>query len=179
MKFLKRFILLMLVLVLAAIGIGYELPDTSHVERTVVIKASPQTVFPYVNNPRKFNEWSPWARKDPNMKTTYSGPESGVGAIFTWHSTDPDVGSGRSLITLSKPPHRVATRLDFGTRGTATAYFDIEPAGNGSRVTWGFDTQFGNNLIMRYFGLLMDRWVGGDYQQGLRNLKTIVEQQDA
>lgn len=179
MKFLKRLILLLLLLVLALIGIGYVLPDSAHVERTIRIGAPPQQVFPYVNNFHKFNEWSPWARKDPDMQYTFAGPDSGVGARLAWQSTNPDLGSGSNLIVQSKPPHRVATRLDFGAQGTATAYFDIEPAGSGSRVTWGFDTQFGNNLIMRYFGLLMDRWVGDDYQQGLRNLKTIVEQQDA
>ncbi|MGA8260784.1 MAG: SRPBCC family protein [Arenicellales bacterium] len=179
MKFLKRFILLMLLIVLAAIGIGYELPDTAHVERTVRIKAPPQTVFPYVNNPRKFNEWSPWARKDPDMKTTYSGPESGVGAIFTWHSDNPDIGSGRRLITLSKPPSDVAARLEMSDQGTATTYFKIEAAGDSSRVTWGFDTQFGDNIIQRYFGLMMDRWIGKEYDQGLQNLKTLVEKKNA
>lgn len=178
MKFLKRFILLLLLLVLALIGIGYLLPDSAHVERTVRIDAPPQAVFSYVNNFHKFNEWSPWAGKDPDAEFTFSGPDEGVGARLAWHSDNPDLGSGASLITQSKPPNRVTTRLDFGGRDTATAYFEIEPAGNGSRVTWGFDTQFGNNLVMRYFGLVMDRWVGGDFQQGLGKLKSIVEKKN-
>lgn len=178
MKFLKRFVLLILVLVLAAIGIAYVLPESTHVDRSVRIDAPPATVFPYVNSFREFNEWSPWATKDPDTRYTFGGPESGIGARMTWESDNSEVGSGSNLIVESKPPKRVTTRLDFGARGSATAYFDIEPAGeDGSRVTWGFDTEFGNDLIGRYFGLMMNLWVGDDYEQGLANLKTLVEEE--
>jgi len=177
MKFLKRFVLIILLLVLALIGIGYMLPDSAHVERDIRIDAKPETVFPYVNNFRKFNEWSPWSDWAPDIEYSYSGPDSGVGARMSWQSANPEVGSGSILITQSKPPERVATRLDFGAQGDATSFFDIEPAGNGSRVVWGFDTQFGNNIVERYFGLMLEMWVGGDYEQGLQELKTVVEKQ--
>lgn len=177
MKFLKRFILLILILILIAIGIGYLLPDSAHVERTVRIEAPPEEVFSYVSNFRKFNEWSPWADKDPDIQYTFTGPESGIGARMAWDSDDPEVGSGSNLIVQSKPPTRVTTRLDFGARGTATAFFDIQAESGGSRVTWGFNTEFGNDLIGRYFGLMMERWVGGDYEQGLENLKALVEEE--
>ncbi len=31
-------------------------------------------------------------------------------------------------------------------------------------------------IIARYFGLMFDAWVGADYEQGLANLKRLVEQ---
>lgn len=177
MKFLKRFTLMILLLVLAAIGIGYELPDSAHVQRSIRIDAPPKAVFPYVNDLRKFNQWSPWGRRDPNIQSSFSGPESGVGAIMTWHSDKPDTRSGRRLITMSKPPNKVASRLETSGENTATTYFNIEPAGGGSVVTWGYDTQFGNNVIERYFGLMLDRSIGREYDKGLENLKTIVEKE--
>jgi uncharacterized protein YndB with AHSA1/START domain len=177
MKFLKRFILLVLLVVLALIGIGYVLPDKTHVERDIVIEAPPEAVFLYVNNFRKFNEWSPWAAKDPGMTMTFDGPESGVGARIAWESETPEVGSGSNLITESRPPNRMTSRLDFGEHGTATAYFDIKAVDAGSHVTWGFDTDLGTNLIWRYVGLMMNRWVGADYEQGLQNLKILVEKE--
>jgi len=178
MKFLKRFILLILVLILVAIGIGYLLPDNAHVERTVRIEAPPEAVFPYVNDFRKFNKWSPWADKDPDIQYNFTGPDSGIGARMAWESDNPEVGNGSNLIVESKPPKRVTTRLDFGARGNATAFFNVQATNDGSRVTWGFDTEFGNDLIGRYFGLMMERWVGGDYEQGLQNLKALVEEED-
>ena len=177
MKFLKRFVLIVLVLILVLIGVGYMLPERAHVERDVRIDAEPQAVFPYVNNFRKFNEWSPWSDWAPDIEYSYSGPDAGVGARMSWQSANPEVGSGSILINPSKPPERVTTRLDFGAQGDATSFFDIEPAGDGSRVVWGFDTQFGNNIIERYFGLMLEMWVGDDYEQGLQQLKTVVEKQ--
>lgn len=176
MKFLKRFLLVILLVVLAAIGIGYVLPESAHVERSVRIEAPPQAVFPYVNDFRNFNLWAPWAAMDPDIEYSFTGPETGIGSRMAWESDNPDVGSGSQLIVESKPSERVTTRLDFGARGTATAYFDIDPAtGDASEVTWGFDAEFGNDIIGRYFGVMMERWVGGDYEQGLQNLKELVE----
>lgn len=177
MKFLKRFVLIILLLVLVLIGVGYFLlPDEAHVERDIRIDAPPAAVFPYVNDFRKFNEWSPSADWAPDIEYSYSGPESGVGARMDWQSDNPEVGSGSNLITQSRPPERVTMRLDLGRRDRATAYFDIKPAGDGSHVVWGFDTELGNNVIDRYFGVMMGYWVGGDYERGLQDLKTLVEE---
>jgi hypothetical protein len=33
----------------------------------------------------------------------------------------------------------------------------------------------GMNPVGRYMGLMMDRWVGGDYERGLLQLKAQVE----
>lgn len=176
MKFLKRFVLLILLLVLVLIGVGYFLlPDTARVERDVRIDAPPEAVFPYVNDFRRFNEWSPWADWAPDIEYSYSGPDSGVGARMDWHSDSPEVGSGSNLITQSRPPERVTMRLDLGVQERATSYFDIEPAGDGSHVVWGLETEFGNNIIDRYFGVMMGYWVGGDFDRGLQDLKTLVE----
>lgn len=179
MKFLKRFVLLILILALVAIGVGYVLPDSARVERSVRIDAPPAAVFPYLNDFRKFNEWSPWADWAPDIQYTYTGPESGVGARLAWESDDPQVGAGSNLIVESKPPERITTRLEMGTGDNAKAYFDVESVGDGSRVSWGFETEFQGSIIKRYFGLMMQYWVGQDYEKGLQNLKTLVEKQSA
>jgi len=86
------------------------------------------------------------------------------------------VGSGSQEIIVSEPPHHLQTALDFGEHGTAVAFFDLEPAdGGGTHVTWGFDTDMGMNPIGRYMGLMMDKFVGGDYERGLSNLRDLVE----
>lgn len=175
MKFLKRFVLIILILILVLIGVGYLLPDEAHVERDIRIDAPPEAVFPYVSDLRRFNEWSPWPARAPDSQYSYSGPASGVGARMDWQSTNPEIDSGSGLITESKPPNRVTMRLDLGARGRATVYFDIQPAGDGSHVVWGFDTTFGNNIIERYIGLILNFRMGGQYDQGLQELKTRVE----
>jgi hypothetical protein len=69
----------------------------------------------------------------------------------------------------------VQTRLDFDSN-VATSTMRIEPAtGGGSQVTWSFDTSFEGNFAGRYFGLLLDRMIGPDYEKGLGRLKALAE----
>jgi hypothetical protein len=112
---------------------------------------------------------------DPALKVTYEGPEAGVGNVMSWTSDLPEVGSGRQEITLSEPDRRVESALDFGGMGTALASFDLVPEGTGTRLTWGLKADMGMNPIGRYMGLMMDRWVGADYESGLSRLKGMVE----
>lgn len=175
MKILKKVLLFAVGLLVLLAVIGLLLPAQSHVERSVVIDAPADTVFPLINNFHEFNRWSPWAKKDPDTQYRFEGPDSGTGAKMSWSSENPQVGKGSQEIVESEPNERVATGLDFGDMGTAQAAFTLEPAGDGVKVTWGFDVEHGMNPVNRYMGLLMDRWVGADYEAGLADLKELAE----
>ena len=164
------------VLFVVFIAGAYLMPKTINVERDITIDAPPAEVFPYVNNYKKFNEWSPWANRDPDATYTYSGPEAGEGAKMSWEGSE-SVGAGSQTITASEENRRVETELDFGDQGTAQAYFNLEPRSDGTEtnITWGMNSDMGNNPIARWMGLMMDRWVGTDYEKGLKNLKETVE----
>lgn len=179
MKIFKKALIGLAGFVALLVVIGLFLPSSAHVERSVTIQAPPSAVFPLINDLRAFNEWSPWARIDPNTQYRFEGPESGTGAKMTWASEHPDVGSGSQEIIASEADRRVTVALDFGAQGTATAYYDILAQDDGTLVTWGFDTDFGYDLVSRYFGLLFDRLIGADYEKGLVNLKELAESQSA
>lgn len=166
--------LLILVAILAATA--FLLPREIEVSRSIVINAPAEKIFPHVNNLRKWDAWSPWAKMDPDAVFEYSGSDQGVGQEVTWRSDRRDVGNGSQKITQSIANKRVSTALDFGDMGTATAAFQFEPEGSSTRVTWGFETDTGNNPLERWFGLMMDKWIGGAYEQGLDNLKSVAEQ---
>ncbi|MEM9556235.1 MAG: SRPBCC family protein [Acidobacteriota bacterium] len=175
MKVLKVLLLGLVSLVVVLVVLGLFLPSSAQVERSTVIEAPPATIFALVNNYQRFNDWSPWADRDPDAVYEYSGPPQGVGAQMAW-SGGPAVGTGSQEITLSEPYERIETALDFGDQGTADAYFTFEPTGEGAtQVVWGFGTEFGWNLASRYFGLVMDGMLGGDYEEGLANLKQLAE----
>jgi len=174
--FFKYFGLLIIVLV----AIAYILPGSVKVQRETVINATPGEVFALVNSYKDFNQWSPWYEKDPDGEYRIEGPEQGVGARMTWASDMPDVGSGSQEIVESVPDQLVRTKLDFGDMGNANAFFAIEPQGEDStHLVWGFDTDLGYNPISRYFGLMFERWIGPDYEQGLAKLKSLAEQNTA
>src|SRR5690242_9760531 len=112
MKLIRRLVILVAALAAVVTGVGLMLPGGVHVERSAVIAAPAVQIFPYMNDLRKFNEWSPWARRDPRTKYAFTGPDAGVGAAMTWQSEKH--GAGRQRITASVPDEKVVTALDFG-----------------------------------------------------------------
>lgn len=174
MKFIKYAALTVLGLMVLFGVIGLFLPSSQHVERQITIDAPAARVFPYLNDFRKFNQWSPWAKMDPNTRYTYSGTERGTGAIMQWSSEHEHVGMGSQQIVDSKPNELVKTEIDFGFGTPAAASFTLSEDAGQTHVLWVFDVYMGNT-ISRYFGLMMDSWVGASYEQGLADLKALVE----
>lgn len=160
---------------------GYLLPTQVHIERSITIDRPATMMFELLNGYRYFNEWSPWADRDPNAEFVISGPESGVGSQMSWIGDPHLVGSGRQEIVASKPYEQIRIKLDFDAQGIADTGFNLEPVGDATKVTWVFDSDltqgvnFLDSFLARYFGLLFDRWVGGDYEKGLANLKRFAE----
>lgn len=183
MRLLKILFFGVAALLVAAIGIAFVLPSRVSTERSVVIDRAPSMVHAVVDSYALFNRWSPWADLDPNTRYTWEGPERGVGAAMSWASDDPSVGSGKQTITASVAPERVETALDFGDFGTAKAVLSIAPEGEGSKATWGFETElpitfdskFFFGVMGRWFGLTMADAIGADYDKGLGRLKALLE----
>ena len=173
MRPLVRLLLGIGLLVVLLIAVAFALPQEITVARSKVINAPESDVFPFVNSPKRFNEWSPWAARDPEMKYTFSGPAEGKGAKMAWSSDEFETGSQE--IVESQPNSFVKVNLDFGDMGTATASYQLRPDGAGTKVIWIFETNTGNNPIRRWMGLMFDRWVGKDYEMGLDKLKQVIE----
>lgn len=111
-------------------------PNTFHVARTVSVSAKPEKIFPLVNDLREQNRWSPWDKKDPAMKRTYSGADKGVGAVYEWDGNK-EIGAGRLEISESVPPTKVVMKLDFirPMEGHNVAELTLEPKGPATDVT--------------------------------------------
>lgn len=172
---LIRLVFGLLLLGVLLVSVAYVLPQHITVARSKVINAPESDVYLYVNNLKRFNGWQPWAARDPDTKYVYSGPEAGVGARMEWSSSHPEVGSGTHEIIESQSNSHVRVALDFGDMGKATATYRLEPYGAGTKVVWVFDTDVGNNPLHRWMGLMFNRWVGSDFEQGLENLKKAAE----
>jgi len=160
-------------LVALLVGVAFLLPATAHVERSAVIKASAEDVFVVINDLTRFREWASWSETDPEMTITLSGPPTGVGASLSWRSDA--LGTGTLQITESTPYKTVATRVDFGSSGGGKGTLSLVPVDGGTRITWAFETELGMNPVQRYMGLMMDTWVGADYERSLARLKALVE----
>jgi hypothetical protein len=172
-----KIILLVLALAIAAVLVyAATRPDTFRVERTASIKAPPERIFPLIDSLRAGEKWSPYYRKDPAMKGTYSGPESGAGATFEF-SGNKDVGSGRVSIASSSPPNRVTMRLQMFKPLAAdnVVEFTLVPRGATTDVTWAMQGR--QPYVGKVMGLVldMDKMIGTDFATGLASLKSLVE----
>lgn len=155
-------------------------PDEFRITRSARMSARPQPVFDQVNNLRNWDNWSPWAKLDPNATITFTGPEAGVGARFDW-SGNREVGVGSNEILESNAPESVHMKLRFlkPMKAENDVVFSFAPVGDGTEVTW---TMYGpNNFVGKAVGLLMncEKMVGGQFEQGLANMKSVVENQPA
>jgi uncharacterized protein YndB with AHSA1/START domain len=152
------------------------LPSGYKVERSLVVEAPPDRIFPLVAAPRRWMQWSIWTRRDPGMAIEYFGPESGAGAGWRWDSKTE--GRGEMTLVEADPAHGLRYKLyfpDFDT--TSTGAIVLAPEGTGTRVTWNNLGDMGRNPLKHYMAAAMDRLVGPDFEAGLRNLKTLAEKQ--
>lgn len=179
MAFARLAFRVLLFVLLLLIGIGLLLPSSTDVERSILIKAPAEAVFPHLNDMRAFHAWSPWTTLDPDTHYEFTGPPQGVGSRMAWSSGNEQVGSGSQEITVSVPDQRVETALVFGDKGSGQATFVLEPEGDATRVRWQFRTDFGWDLFSRYVGLMLDTLIGSAYDKGLKTLKARVEQPTA
>ena len=151
-------------------------PDIFRIQRVATIKAPAESIFALINDFHRWGSWSPWESKDPAMKRTFSGAESGKGAVYAWDGNK-NVGSGRMEILDTSAPSKIVIKLDFFTpfEGHNTAEFTMLPQGDGTHVTWLMHgpARFLTRLIQVFMNL--DNMIGKDFEAGLANLKTITE----
>lgn len=151
-------------------------PDEFVITRSATLKAPPEQVFEQINNFRKWQAWSPWAKLDPQAKNSFEGPTAGEGAVFRWSGND-RVGEGTITITESRPHDLVRMKLEFvrPMEDQADTDFVLKPVDKQTQLTW---TMAGKNNFMSKAMCLfidMDAMVGGDFEKGLANLKAVVE----
>ena len=151
-------------------------PDEFVVSRSAAISAPSEKIFPHVNDLRRWEAWSPWAKLDPNVKNAFSGVDSGAGAAMAWEGNR-RIGVGKMTITDSQPGEFVHFRLEFirPFQATNTAEFRFKSEAGGSVVTWTMTGQ--SNLFFKAFSLVRncEDLVGKDFEKGLASLKAVAE----
>jgi uncharacterized protein YndB with AHSA1/START domain len=150
-------------------------PDAFRVQRSVTIDAPPEKIVPLIDDLHAHHAWSPF-EKDPAMKRTHSGAQSGPGAVYEWDGNR-QVGRGRIAITDSTPS-KITMSLDMFTPFEAhnIVEFTLAPRdGSTTDVTWAMHGP------QPYMGKLMgtfincDKMVGSQFEDGLGKLKAIAE----
>jgi hypothetical protein len=173
--FNKILVALALIVVALLVVINSQ-PSEFHVTRSATLSAPAPVVFAQVNDLHKWKAWSPWARMDPNATETHEGPPAGTGSIMRW-AGNMKVGEGSMTITESHPNDSIRFKLEFlkPMAATNTAEFTFQPQGKQTLVTWSMSGN--NNFIGKAMSLVMncDKMVGGQFEQGLANLQSVLQ----
>src|SRR6201987_1004359 len=171
---------LLAVVVLVVLILASTKPDKFSVQRSVVVKAPAERIFPLISNFHHWANWSPWENRDPAMKRTFSGSESGNGAVYAWDGNK-NVGSGRMEILDASSRSKIVIKLDFFKpfEGHNTAEFTFSPGRDASatNITWVMHgpSSFMSKVMQVFMNL--DKMIGRDFETGLANLKRLTEKQ--
>lgn len=151
--------------------------DVFRVGRMRYIAAAPEQIFPLMNSLREGTRWSPF-EKDTDMKRTFSGSESGVGAKYAWDGNS-KVGAGDIEIIDSTPNARVVLRLNMlrPMKATNEVVYELEAVDGGTEVLWTMQGK--QNIIGKVMNIFIncEEMVGREMERGLANLKKLVENQ--
>lgn len=164
--------IVVLLLVLAAIA-----PKNYNVSRSIEISKPKSVAFDYLKSLKKQDEWSPWGKRDPNMKKKFTGTDGEVGAISYWKGNK-DVGEGEQEITKIVEGDSIESELRFlkPFKSTSDAYIITkEVEQDRTKVIWGFSgkNKFPMSIMMLFMS--MDKAIGKDFEEGLASLKEILE----
>lgn len=153
-------------------------PATFAIQRSAVMQASAETIFPLINNFHQWTKWSPWENRDPALHRTYGGAESGKGAIYAWEGNK-NVGSGRMEILDASSPSKITIKLDFfkpfKAHNTAEFTFVPERGTSATNVIWVMrgPSSFMSKVMQVFMDF--DRMIGKDFETGLASLKSLAE----
>ncbi len=170
--------ILLVVLVLIALAAVYVAtrPAQFTVTRSATMAAPASAPYRLINDFHEWTHWSPWEHRDPNLKRTYEGPSSGVGAVYKWEG-DRNVGQGMMKILESRPNEAIRIHLEFIKPFKAVNTTNFEFKGNGGQTTVVWMMHGNNNFMGKLMSVFMnmDKMIGGDFEKGLADMKTAAE----
>jgi hypothetical protein len=153
-------------------------PSSYKLERRDVIAAPPAAVLAEIVRAQNWIGWSPREQLDPNLRRTFGGPASGVGATYYWAGND-EAGTGH-LTILSVTADTVEIEIEISKPVPSATDFALKvvPEGAGTRILWTASGDSNDSLIKK-IGVLKSRekQVEEEVAGALARLKTIAEQQ--
>ena len=166
-----------LTIVVIVLILGLIAPKHYEVNRSIVINKPIAEVFNYLKYVKNQDDWSPWKKKDPDMKQTFEGTDGEVGFISKWVGNK-TVGEGEQEIKKIVENESIETELRFlkPWKSQSDAYLRVVDLNKKqTNVTWGFKGKnvFPFSVFMLFMN--MDKAVGKDFEEGLSNLKEQLE----
>ncbi|WP_428743354.1 SRPBCC family protein [Tenacibaculum sp.] len=166
-----------LVVIVIITALSLWAPRRYELTRSIIIDRPYTGVFNYLKYLKNEDHWSPWKKKDVNIKQEFIGEDGSVGFIAKWQGNS-EVGLGEQEITKIVENKIIETELRFYRpwKSISNAVTKVEDLGKmQTKVTWSFsgENKFPTNILMLFYNL--DQTIGKDFEEGLANLKRLLE----
>jgi hypothetical protein len=156
-------------LLLLYLLLGLLLPGRWEAEAEAVIQASPEELFPLLNNLEAWARWSPM----PESGQETFGSVSGVGAGLRWD--DPQYGVGEVRIISSQANAEVGYEVEVeGGALKIQGLLTLEGEERGTRISWRESGDFGWNPLMGFAARGMASSQGDAMRESLTTLGQLV-----
>jgi hypothetical protein len=158
--------------------LGFFLPGKTKVERSLVIQATPKTLFEQAYFFENWRNWSPWFARDTQAAIQISPPFArGLGATYTWDSAKKELGKGQITVLDTLSHEKIQYQILLDNRTEIGAQFKLKAQDSlKTQATWLLEMDHGLSPISRWFGLIAPYFIAPDYEQSLQNLaKTTAE----
>ena len=174
---MMTFLYVVLAIILLILILTIMAPKTYNVSRSITINKPISEVFDYLKYIKNQDHWSPWKKKDPHMKQEFTGTDGEIGFVSKWEGNK-EVGTGEQEIISITENKSINSQLRFFKpwKSQSDAYLTVrEVDANSTAVIWGFSgvNKPPSNIFFLFFN--MDKTVGKDFEEGLDDLKRILE----
>ena len=175
MKKFKKAKLILTSIAFGLVLIGFVLPSKWRIERSIVIQAPPEKIYPLIANFKTgWSHWSVFDNEDPTIQYTYMEKDEGVGAARSW--TSKKMGNGTQRIVKAD-----LSSVEFELEMTQNHFllhgiFAFEPMNGSTKVTWTDYGEVDSNPAHRVMAVLMDTMMGSTFERSLSLLKKKAEE---
>ena len=180
MKIIKYIFAALGILLVVVLLTGLMLPKEYSVSREVTINRSKAEVFDYARKLEHQLDYSVWWKMDPKQVTKFTGEDGTVGFVAAWKSELDSVGSGEEEIVALQEGERIGFALRFKEPFESNASSEMlfaAPDSNTTKLTWNFNGDMSYPFNVTQLFISMEDMLGKDIQEGLQNMKVILEKE--
>lgn len=153
------------------------MPTRQQLERYITVNAPAEKVYEYLSKFENFNKWSAWNRHDSSLVNTITGVDGTLGAVNSWKGDPDQSGQGQMKITSLEINQEIEHEIKFLSprEMSAKSEFDLHESNGQTKVTWKFELRTPRPWNIFNIMSSMDRKMGKDFEDGLRNMKADIE----
>ncbi|MBE0653079.1 MAG: SRPBCC family protein [Bacteroidales bacterium] len=155
--------------------VAFFLPSSKTLYRNILINRPPDAIYKLVTDFSYYKRWNPWSAQEPDAEGNMSGEPGKPGHKWSWNGKI--IGSGHLEIKELEENKRIVSDLIFTSprKMSSEDIWKFEPVNeNSTRVSWGHHAIL-DYPVGRYFGLMLEKMLGPEFEQGLENLKKLSE----